>query len=63
MWSRSSAGQLVLGRLPGLEEAVIAQTALTDAIGIYSFPYDVLAAKHPRTEIERLDWLTTARTT
>jgi predicted ATPase len=41
------AGELVLGRLPGLEEAVIAHTALTDAVGIYSFPYDVLASNTP----------------
>ena len=35
-------GPLALGRLPGLEEAVIAYTALTHAIGVYSFPYNVL---------------------
>jgi len=40
-------GELVLGRLPGLEEAVIAHTALTDAVGIYSFPYDVPASNVP----------------
>ena len=36
-------GPLALGRLPGLEEAVIAREALTNAIGIYNFPYTVLA--------------------
>jgi hypothetical protein len=30
--------------LPGLEEAMIAFTALTTAIGVYAFPYDVLKA-------------------
>lgn len=36
------AGGAALGRLPGLEEAVIAYTALTTAIGVYTFPYNVL---------------------
>ncbi len=35
-------GLAALGRLPGLEEAVIAYTALTTAIGVYTFPYNVL---------------------
>jgi hypothetical protein len=41
-------GLAALGRLPGLEEAVIAYTALTTAIGVYTFPYNVLnaAAQH-----------------
>jgi predicted ATP-dependent endonuclease of OLD family len=38
-------GALALGRLPGLEEAAIAHTALTAAVGVYSFPYDVLVSK------------------
>jgi hypothetical protein len=37
-------GRAALGRLPGLEEAVIAYTALTTSIGVYTFPYDVLSA-------------------
>jgi hypothetical protein len=41
------AGELALGRLPGLEEAAIAHTALSDAIGIHAFPYDVLISKTP----------------
>jgi AAA15 family ATPase/GTPase len=35
-------GPLALGRLPGLEEAVLAHTGLTAGIGVYSFPYSVL---------------------
>jgi len=35
-------GDTALGRLSGLEEAVVAYTALTAAVGIYAFPYDVL---------------------
>ena len=44
------SGPAALGRLPGLEEAVIAYTALTTAIGVYTFPYDVLhaSAQHGR---------------
>ena len=38
-------GALALGRLPGLEEAVVAHTALTAGIGVYVFPYDVLSSK------------------
>ena len=38
-------GALALGRLPGLEEAAIAHTALTAAIGVYAFPYNVLVSK------------------
>lgn len=38
-------GELALGRLPGLEEAAIAHTALTLAISVYAFPYDVLVSK------------------
>ncbi len=37
-------GPLALGRLPGLEEAVVAHTALTAGIGVYIFPYDVLSS-------------------
>ena len=37
-------GELALGRLPGLEQAANAHIALTDAIGVHSFPYDVLAS-------------------
>ncbi len=35
-------GPVALGRLPGLEKAVIAYIAITAGIGVYSFPYDVL---------------------
>lgn len=35
-------GPVALGRLPGLEDAVIAYAALTAGVGIYAFPYDVL---------------------
>ena len=35
-------GALALGRLPGLEEAVLAHTALTAGIGVYAFPDSVL---------------------
>jgi len=38
-------GELALGRLPGLEEVVVAHTALTDAIGVHSFPYSVFVGK------------------
>lgn len=38
------SGPIALGRLAGLSEAVIAHTALTDAIGVYSFPYEVLTS-------------------
>jgi len=38
-------GELALGRLPGLTEAAVAHTALTVAIGVYAFPYDVLATQ------------------
>jgi hypothetical protein len=38
-------GLAALGRLPALEEAVIAYTALTTAIGVYTFPYNVLNAE------------------
>jgi predicted ATPase len=37
-------GASVLGRLPGLEEAVVAHTSLTAGIGVYVFPYDVLSS-------------------
>lgn len=36
------AGEMVLGHLPGLEEAVVSYTALTAGIGVYAFPYGVL---------------------
>jgi len=35
-------GPVALGRLPGLEEVVVAYTALTAGIGVYAFPYGVL---------------------
>jgi hypothetical protein len=35
-------GPIAIGRLPGLEEVVVAYTALTAGIGVYAFPYDVL---------------------
>lgn len=35
-------GPAALGRLPGLEEVVVAYTALTAGIGVYAFPYGVL---------------------
>ncbi len=41
-------GGIALGRLPGLEEAVIAYTALTTAIGVYAFPYNVLTTNGKR---------------
>jgi predicted ATPase len=41
------AGEIALRRLPGIEEAAIAHTALTAAIGVYSFPYDVLSGENP----------------
>ncbi len=37
-------GAVALGRLPGLEEAVVAHTALTAGIGVYAFPLNVLSA-------------------
>ena len=36
------AGAIVLGRLPALEEAVVAYTVLTAGIAVHNFPYDVL---------------------
>jgi predicted ATPase len=36
-------GPIALGRLPGLDEAVDAYTALTAGIGVYAFPFNVLA--------------------
>jgi predicted ATPase len=41
-------GQPVLGRLPGLEQAAIAHTALTEAIGVHRFSYDVLTSHASR---------------
>jgi len=38
-------GELALGRLPGLEEAAIAHTALTDAISVHAFSSEVLVSK------------------
>ncbi len=35
-------GPVALGLLPGIEEAVVAYTALTAGIGVYAFPYNVL---------------------
>ncbi len=40
-------GGVALGRLPGLEEAVIAHTTLTTAVGYYAFPYGVLRDPEP----------------
>lgn len=37
-------GNLALGRLPGVEDASDAYTALTTGIGVYAFPYSVLTA-------------------
>lgn len=37
-------GVMALGRLPGLEDVVVAYTALTAGIGVYALPYDVLKA-------------------
>jgi len=36
-------GPAALRRLPGLEEVAVAQAALTEGIGIYKFPYDVVS--------------------
>ena len=47
-------GGVALGGLPGLEEAVIAYTALTTGIGVYTFPYDVLKATGQRGGIPGL---------
>jgi predicted ATPase len=44
------AGPLALGRLPGIEEAVIAHTALTAALGVYSFPLDPLSGIAPQQQ-------------
>ncbi len=38
-------GPVALGRLAGIEEAVVAHTALSSSIGVYSFPYGVLSAQ------------------
>ncbi len=38
-------GLAALGRLPGMEEVVLAHTALTAGIGVYNFPHDVLLRK------------------
>lgn len=37
-------GASALGRLPGIEEAVVAHTALTAGIGVYVFPYNVFGS-------------------
>ncbi len=42
LMSPPKPGPLALGRLPGLEEVVIAYAALTAGIGVYVFPYGVL---------------------
>lgn len=47
-------GVAALGRLPGLEEAVIAYTALTTSIGVYTFPYDVMKASGQRDRVPGL---------
>ena len=36
-------GQLAIGRLAAIEEVTVALTALTTGVGVYSFPFDVLA--------------------
>ena len=41
-------GPLAIGRLPGIEEAVVAYTALTAGIGVYAFPHQVLSASAPQ---------------
>lgn len=41
-------GPIALGRLPALSEAVIAYTALTDSIGCYAFPGDVMLSSPNR---------------
>ncbi len=38
-------GPLALGRLPGIEEAVVAHTALSTSIGVYAFPHHVLSTQ------------------
>jgi hypothetical protein len=43
--SAPKPGELAIGRLPGLEEAVVAYTFLTTAIGIYAFPYNIRYGK------------------
>ena len=43
--SPPQAGSVALGRLPGIEEVVVAYTALTAAIGVYAFPYTVLSTR------------------
>ncbi len=48
------AGPIALGRLTGIEEAVIAHTALTEAIGVYTFPYDVLKSRSQQNHISGL---------
>lgn len=40
--SAPKPGEIALGRLPGVEEAAVAHTALTVGIGVYSFPVDVM---------------------
>jgi len=40
--SPPEAGGVALGRLPGVEYAVLAHTVLTVGMGVYNFPYDVL---------------------
>jgi|YNPMSStandDraft_1061717.scaffolds.fasta_scaffold09184_2 hypothetical protein len=40
--SPPKAGGVALGRLPGVEYAVLAHTVLTVGMGVYNFPYDVL---------------------
>ncbi len=38
-------GPIALGRLPGLDESVLAYTVLTSGIGVYAFPFNVLMVK------------------
>jgi len=47
-------GELALRRLPGLEEVVVAYTALTAGIGVYAFPHDVLREKSNNREASGL---------
>lgn len=44
-------GPVALGRLPGIEEAVVAHTALSTSIGVYSFPYNILQAGNRQQEV------------
>ncbi len=49
-----SSGNLALGRLPGLQEVVIAFAALTVGIGVYRFPSEVLASPNKTNGVHGL---------